>query len=341
MGKIENPLENFKRISIKSNLEKADGSYENLSIKVDKDNKPALVVFEDIDKTLLHLEPTYNEIRKAMWGSAVVKDGIEEVSKVHLAGFRLGTMWRELYRMHAIYTLGKEEWKDAELYEREFLAPGKEGEHIDEPGDQYYEFSDNLLKQFDDMAADTVERQAKEDPEFFAKAKIEPMYKLNAIYKRLGVPVVGMTANPRKFATALCKYTGLAENFITCATDTDVPGTKEYKMIWLMKGLEEMGIKIPYDKLLVIGDSPVGDVGSASRIKQLVKEEHPEISASGIVIIENDKELKNAIEKLTSVTDINIQALDYTQVPVDEKGVPKFFTKDRNKFLRNINSEEK
>ena len=114
----------YTRKSITSKMQKANGNFESFSIKLDKDGKPPLIVFEDIDKTLLHLEPTYNEIRTAMWPKAVEMDGLEEVSRVHLAGFRLGTMWRELYRMHAIYELGKTEWKDADLYAKEFLAKG-------------------------------------------------------------------------------------------------------------------------------------------------------------------------------------------------------------------------
>lgn len=332
-----NQTEEKKFISIQSSLENARGGHENIKIKLGEDGKPRLLVFEDIDKTLLHLEPTYNEIRKNMWPDAVAQDGLEEFSKVHLDGFRLGTMWRELYRIHAIYDLGKEEWKNVNTYMEEFLAPGKEGEHIDEPGNQYYEISNKLLEDFDNIAATTVERQAKEDPNFFESAKIGPMYKLNTLYKRLEIPVVGMSANPRKFIEAICKYTGLAENFIVCATDTDVSGTKEYKMQWLTKQLEEKGLPVPYDSLLVIGDSPVGDVGSASKYKQLVKSEHPEISASGIVIIENEKDLEYAVEKLKEIKeDINIHTFDYTKVPTDKNGDPMLFSKNRGKFLNRL-----
>ncbi len=121
----------YTRLSITSKVEKSNGEFEAFSIKLDKNGKPPLIVFEDIDKTLLHLEPTYNEIRKAMWPKAVEMDGLEEVSRVHLAGFRLGTMWRELYRMYAIYELEprRTEWKDADRYEKEFLAEGMPGEH--------------------------------------------------------------------------------------------------------------------------------------------------------------------------------------------------------------------
>ncbi len=275
-----------------------------------------------------------------MWPEAVAKDGIEEFSKVHLAGFRLGTMWRELYRIYGIYTLGKEEWKNPDVYQKEFLAEGKEGENIDTPGDKYHEISDKLLKKFDDIAAQTVEKQAKENPIFFKDAKIEATYKLNSLYKRLGVVVVGMSANPRKFIEALCKYTGLAENFIDCATDTDVAGTKEYKMEWLIKRLETKGLSVSYDRLLVIGDSPLGDVGSASRFQKLVKNEHPEVSANGIVIIESDNDMKTAIEKLKNINDIDIHTFDYTKVPTSGKtGEPELFSKNRPKFYKKIGNK--
>ncbi len=337
---IENNKESLERKSFKSNLEKADGSFENFSIKLDKDGKPPLIVFEDIDKTLLHLEPTYNEIRKSMWPDAVKKDGLENFSKVHLDGFRLGTMWCELYHMYAIYSLGKEEWKDADIYAKDFLASGKKGEHIDEPGNIYHEISNRLLEKFDDIASETVEKQAKENPEFFEKSKIKSVYKLNTLYKKSGVVVVGMTANPKKFANALCKYAGLAESFMDCATDTDIGVTKEYKMKWLIKKLEQKGIKIPYDKLLIIGDSPIGDVGNASRFQKLEVIEHPEVSASGIVINGNDKDLENAIEKLSKINDININAFDYSKVPEDINGNPQLYSKDRKEFYTEINSKK-
>ncbi len=325
--------EEKKWVSIQSNLENAEGKHEDIKVKLEADGKPKLLVFEDIDKTLLHLEPAYNEIRKNMWPEAVAKDGLEEFSKVHLNGFRLGTMWRELYRIYAIYTLGKEEWKNPNTYMEEFLAQGKEGEHIDEPGNKYYELSNKLLEKFDDIAAQTVEKQAKENPNFFEEAKIGPLYKLNTLYKRLGVPIVGMSANPRKFIEAVCKYTGLSERFIACATDTDVPGTKEHKMKWLTEQLEKKGLPVPYERLLVIGDSPLGDVGSASKFQKLVSGEHPEVNASGIVIIASDEDLKIAGEKLNNIDDINIHTFDYTKVPVDENGDPMLFSKNRDKFL--------
>jgi len=330
-----NKIEDVKFISITSDLENAGGEHENIKIKLGEDGKPRLLVFEDIDKTLLHLEPTYNEIRKNMWPEAVAQDGLSEFSKVHLDGFRLGTMWRELYRIYGIYSLGKSEWRDVNIYQKDFLASGKEGEHIDEPGDKYHEFSDDLLKKFDEIAARTVEEQAKDDPHFFDESKIGPMFKLNTLYKRLQIPVVGMSANPKKFIEALCKYTGLASNFIMCASDTDVPGTKEYKMKWLTDQLEKKGLPVPYDRLLVIGDSPVGDVGSASKYKQLIRNEHPEVSASGIVIIANENDLEDAVIKLKEVNDIDIHTFDYTKVPTD-KGESMLFSRNRGRFLQRL-----
>ena len=147
--------------------------------------------------------------------------------------------------------------------------------------------------------------------------------------------MVGMTANPKKFANALCKYAGLGEFFMDCATDTDVPGTKEYKMQYLIKQLEEMGIKIPYDKLLVIGDSPLGDVGSGSKFQKLEKEKHPEVKTKGIVINGNEEDLTVAINKLKETTDMEIHAMDVNQVPLDKHGNPDLTQKDdQNSILK-------
>jgi phosphoglycolate phosphatase-like HAD superfamily hydrolase len=329
-----------RRESFTSRVEKSDGTFEALSIKMEKDGKPKLFVFEDIDKTLLHLEPTYMKIREAMWPEAAKKEGIELVSKVHLDGFRLGTMWRELYRMHGIYSLGRDDWRDSNFYEQDFLAPGKAGEHIDKPGDPLHEEADKMLQKFDDIAAQVVEAQAKADPDFFKNSKIKPMFKLNAIYKRLGVPVVGMSANPRKFIEAICKHTGLAEQFLDCATDTDVPGTKEFKMRWLAARAEENGLHVPYDRLLVIGDSALGDVGSASRFQQLAASEHPEVSAAGILIVDNEKDIAEGVRKLEGVRDIDVRALDYKKVPFDDKGVPILGSGRRDEFLTQIKQRE-
>ncbi len=212
---------------------------------------------------------------------------------------------------------------------------------IDELGDPLHIKCDKILEEFDTIAADTVERQAKENPEFFEEAKIKPVYKLNALYKRLGVVMVGMTANPKKFANALCKYAGLGEFFMDCATDTDVPGKKEYKMQYLIKQLEEMGIKIPYDKLLVIGDSPIGDVASGSRFKKLKKDDHPETSVSGIVINGNEEDLAVAIKKLIDekINDININAIDTSKVPLNKRGEADLTSKGRDQFYTNINTQ--
>jgi phosphoglycolate phosphatase-like HAD superfamily hydrolase len=316
-----------KWVYLKSSLQNKEGNYENLHIKLGPDGKPMALAFFDIDKTLLELGATYEEIRKKMWPTAVERDGIEEVNKIHLAGFRLGTMWRELFR-------GIERWKDSELYEKEFLGPGKEGEHIDEAGDKFHELSDKLLREFDDIAAKTVEEQAKGNPELFEKAKIKPMYKLIAMYKKMGIPIVGMTANPRKFVEAICKYTGLAENFVACATDTDVPGKKEYKMEWLIKELKEKGLLIPYDKLFTTGDSWQGDVKCAKRFRDLVKEEHPEVNASGTLIIGGEGDLTpEIIKKLKDMEDdkdTKIDILDHSKVPIVD-GKPEFFSKRKER----------
>jgi phosphoglycolate phosphatase-like HAD superfamily hydrolase len=330
-----NLIEEKKFISIQSNLENAEGKHEIIKIKLGEDGKPRALVFEDIDKTLLHLEPTYKEIRKKMWPEAVARDGLEEFSKVHLDGFRLGTMWRELYRIYGIYSLGKEEWKDANIYQKDFLAKGKEGEHIDKPGDEYHEFSNGLLEKFDEIASKTVEEQAKENPHFFDDAKIGPMYKFNTILKRLQIPIVGMTANPRKFAEALCKYSGLAEVFIVCATDTDVPGTKEYKVKWSIEDLEKKGLPIPYSALMGVGDSDK-DAGSVSRYKELVKNEHPDVDGSGVIVIANDEELEDAVEKLKGIKNIKIHSFNYNKVPVDKNGDAEFFSKDRGQYYQEL-----
>jgi len=157
---------------ITSELERPDNSRAVIDVELSGD-KPKQLIFWDIDGTLLDLAEIYKPIRQAMWPKAVARDGLEEVSRVHLAGFRLGTMWRELYRMHAIYELNKIEWKDVSLYENEFLSPGKPGEKIDEAGDYYHQLADDMLNQFDEAAVSAIASEYERNPTLFVNVRIK------------------------------------------------------------------------------------------------------------------------------------------------------------------------
>lgn len=340
---IDSSLEKkeISHINIQSNLERVDGLRENFKIDLLPDGKPRIVAFCDIDKTFIHLEPAYEEIRKALWPEAVKKEGIAEVNHVHLGGFKLGTMWRELDRMHRIYELGQEKFKDVEIYKKEILGRGMEGEHIDTIGDTLHEEMDVKLKNYDEVAAEVIEQMYKKDPNSFDKGKIGPVYHLADIYKRLGVPMVAMSANPKKFLNAVLKYAGLSEHFIDCASDTDVPGLKEYKMKYLINILENKGLEIPYDRLVIIGDSAEGDVGSGPRFKKLMNKEEPDLNivVKGLLVVDNEKDLQNTVSSISHDRELcdSVQALDLSGVPISKvDGAYLMAGKNKEKFLKQL-----
>ncbi|MBU1039121.1 hypothetical protein KKC17_02745 [Patescibacteria group bacterium] len=328
-------------IEVESNLEKPDGSREIFKINLLPDGKPKLIAFCDIDKTFVHLEPCYKEIRKTLWPKAVDKEGLEEVTRVHLAGFRLGTMWRELDRMHRIYELGQEQYKDSDVYSREILGSGKEGEYIDQPGNSLYEQANKMLETFDNVAAEVVEKMYQADADSFNEGKIGPIYHLAAMYKRLGVPMMAMSANPKKFLNAVLKYTGLSEHFIDSASDTDVPGLKEYKMEYLMETLKNKGLNIPYDRLIILGDSPTGDVGSGPRFEKLMKAKNPDlqVTVKGLLVVENNNDLQSARQVVSQDQDLikSVQILDLSSVPVSKiDGSYLLAGKNQKDFLKEV-----
>lgn len=307
-------MKSLVHIKVESSLVRLDGARTVFDIYLSADGKPELLVFWDIDKTLVDLEVVYRLIRPILWPKAVALNGIDEVSRVHLAGFKLGTMWRELYRMYGIYELGKTNWKDSAIYEAEFLAPGRPGEQIDEAGNLYHDLADHLLAQFDLVASRIVIEQYQRDPEIFISARLKPTYKLAQQYLEGGVPMVGMSANPRKFINTVCQCTGLTDFFVDCASDTDVPGLKEYKIEHLCHSLEGKGISVPYDRLLIIGDSLIGDLGSGPRFAKLMqsKDLDVKVSVKGLLVVENEvaaKEAEASIELNSELRGVDILRL--------------------------------
>lgn len=286
-------------VKIPSNLYRSDGARAIFDIQLSAAGTPKGLIFWDIDKTLVDLDSVYIPIREAMWPDAVARDGMAEVGRVHEAGFKLGTMWRELYRMYAIYELDKSAWKDPAVYEAEFLAPGKPGEHIDETGDEYHEFSDKLLRKFDDVAVVAVEREYKRDHDLPEKYSIKPAIALAERYRREGVPMVGMSANPRGFIRSVCTYTGLADFLIDCASDDDALGRKEWKMQYLIGVLESKGLHIPYQNLTIIGDSLEGDIGSGPRLAKLMESRGIKVAMRGVLVVADKNEAKWA-EQMTA-----------------------------------------
>ena len=337
------PSSEQENIYVKSNLTGLRAERAELRIARGPDGKPPAAAFFDIDLTFLELEEVlYPEVRRRLWPN------IEHVDKVHLAGFRLGTMFKEMYRMKMLndypYDRRYASWADENAYEADFLA--NEGVHINEPGDSYHEMAAAELARFDAVATQVVKEVREQHPESFEQGKIGPVYQLAEEYRRLGVPIVGMTANPRGFILEILKDTGLSEIFFECATDDDVPGDKEYKMLWLIEKMEQAGIPVPYDHIEVIGDSVTGDVGSGPRFEQLMRVKQPakKVITHGLLIVESEEALSKARAKLATkpeleqqlVGETRAQALRWDKVTTSEHGTFNMTQKYRKDFLEPV-----
>ncbi|MFA4818236.1 MAG: hypothetical protein WC621_00100 [Patescibacteria group bacterium] len=337
--------EKSESLLVKSHLQNLEGKNAEIRLARTAEGVVPLTAFFDIDLTFLNLEELlYPEVRRKLWPNI----DSSKVDDIHLAGFRLGTMFKEMYRMKMLNDNPDDDkystWADADYYEKDFLET--EGQNINLPGDEYHEIAATELKRFDEMATQIARDIYKKDPESYDKAKIGPVFQLAEEYKRLGVPMVGMTANPRGFILEILKYTGLADKFIECATDDDVPGDKEHKMKWLIEKLEQDNIPVSYNRLEVIGDSVTGDVGSGPRFEHLMAEVRPEldIKTHGLLIVENESALSKARQKLATrpllekdlIGSARAQALRWDKVKKSPYGTFSMTSKYRSEFLEPI-----
>ena len=223
---MNNPLENFDRysginnkwISINSELEHLDGSKKNIKIELMEDGFSRAMVFFDIDGTLAHL----NIIHGKAITSLFPNEDLKELEETYYKGFKLGNSFREFDRMRGIYLDGKKEWKDPEFYyKNRFLPHAKE---IDEEGNDAHELAADILKEYGEAASKICDEIHKNHPEEFKKTNIEPIFLLAKMYSRLGIPMVGFTANAKVFVDKLAKYLNLADIFLDIATDETMAG---------------------------------------------------------------------------------------------------------------------
>lgn len=335
---------------VKSHLRNLEGRNAEIRLARTAEGTVPLTAFFDIDLTFLNLEELlYPEVRRKLWPN--IDPG--KVDDIHLAGFRLGTMFKEMYRMKMLNDTPNDneysKWADADYYENSFLQTT--GKNINIPGDPYHEVAAAELKKFDEVATKTAREIYEKNPASYHQAKIGPVFQLAEEYKRLGVPMVGMTANPRGFIEEILKYTGLADRFVECATDDDVSGDKEHKMKWLIDKLEQDGIPVSYNRLEVIGDSVTGDIGSGPRFERLMSEVRPELNVKthGLLIVENEAALAKARQKLVSQPSLEkdlagaarAQALRWDKVEKTPDGLFNMTSKYRAEFLEPIVSDDK
>src|SRR3989338_1854746 len=321
-------------ISIQSELEGLDGRKKDIKIELMGDGKPRALAFFDIDGTLAHLS--------AIHGQAIQKifpdQDKSELEETYYRGFKLGNSFREFDRMRGIYIDGHLEWKDPEVYLRERFIPHEK--EIDEPGNQAHEIAAKILKAYGEIAAQVAQDLYQTNPEEFKKSNIVPIFKLARMYARLGIPIVGFTANAQVFVDKLAKYLKLSDIFLDIATDeTMAGGGKEIAIQYLIKNLESKGIPIPNNRLIFVGDSLRGDIGAS--LSARLKNEG--ISGQGILVLKDRDALLeienqiNADPNLRRIADnIDVQGLVVADIPLDEKGNPMLLTRFRDQFLKKL-----
>ncbi len=349
--KNQNPLEFLdntslekKWLDIPSELEGVDGKKKNIKIELMEDGKPRAMAFFDIDGTLAHLEIIHDKAIVELFPNEDPK----ELGDTYLKGFKLGNSFREFDRMLGIYSgLEKDrhkEWKDPEFYlKNRFIPNAKE---IDEPGNEAHEDAAKMLEKYGEAAAKICEdllkkeKENKEDSEVTKKPNIAPIFKLAHMYARLGIPMVGFTANAKVFVDKLAKYLRLSDIFIDIATDeTMAGGGKENAIHYLINKMKEKGINVPKDRLIFVGDSLRGDIGSSL----VAHDKDKEIHGQGVLVLKDKEELiqiKKEISEDPNLRDLvnkmEIHGFVEKDVPKDENGEPMLLSIYRDKFLEKL-----
>jgi len=321
-------------ISIPSELEDIDGNKQDIKIELMEDGKPRAIAFFDIDGTLAHLG--------AIHGKAIAKLFPEqdpvELEETYYKGFKLGNSFREFDRMRGIYIDGHIEWKDPEVYLKEHFTPF--AKEIDEPGHLAHNIAAAILKEYGEIAAQVAEELYKTNPNTFKQSNIEPIFILAKIYSRLGIPMVGFTANARVLVDKLAKYLQLSSLFLNIASDEDmIGGGKEVAIHHLIKELESKGVPIPLNRFIFVGDSLRGDIG----VSLTASGKNQGISGQGILVLKDRNALLEIEKQINTdpnlrriVDDINVHGLIVDDVPLDEKGNPMLLSRFREQFLKKL-----
>lgn len=327
-----------KAIAIKSFLKNVNDGYSEISINIMDDGYPRAVAFFDIDKTLAELRFIHGQAIRELFKEFLEQD-FPDIEEVYFKGFRLGNSFREFDRMDGIYHLGHKEWIDPEVYKRERLSVKMKD--IDNEGSIEHKLSKMYLDRYVEIASKIALETFQKNKDEFEQVKIKPVFALVRLYKTLGIPMFAMTANGRIFAENLIKYLGLSEFFIDVATDEDmVGGGKELVIPKLIDKLENLGIPVPKDKIVVVGDSLFGDIGSGFRFKDSNKDG---IFIKGILVLKNRDELneiknqiKNNPDLKKIVENTDVEAFIFDEVKLDQNGVPIILPIGRNFLIKLI-----
>jgi phosphoglycolate phosphatase-like HAD superfamily hydrolase len=327
------PIEK-KWISVQSELEGLDGKKKNIKIELMGDGKPRAMAFFDIDGTLAHLDIIHGRAIARLFPD---QEPVE-LEETYYRGFKLGNSFREFDRMRGIYIDGHTEWKDPEVYLKErFILHTQE---IDEPGHSAHNIAAGILKEYGEIASQICDELYKNTPEEFEKANIAPIFLLALMYARLGIPMVGFTANAKVFVDKLAKYLKLSNIFVDIATDeTMVGGGKEVAIHHLLDEMKQKGIVIPEGRMIFVGDSLRGDIGTSLT----AREQSAGIFGQGILVLKDKNaliEMENQINsnpELRHIADnIDVHGFVVDDVPLDEKGNPILLSRFRDRFLKKL-----
>lgn len=331
----DTPINNNKVIKVLSELSCVDESHKEILINITEDGTPMAVAFFDIDKTLAELKVVHSGAIKALFKEIFDKD-FEGIEDVYFKGFRLGNSFREFDRMNCIYNLGLIEYIEPEVYIKKRLNYKKKD--IDSDGTEEHKIAKMYLDRYVEIASDIADSIFNNNPEEFETSKIKPVFALAKYYKALGIPMFGMTANGKKFVDTIAKYLGLSELFIDIATDEDmVGGGKEIIIPKLIKNLEDRGIKVSKEKLVIVGDSLSGDIGSGYRYK----DNGNEIFIKGILVLKDMEELNEIKNQITCNEGLNniikntdTEAFVVDNVKLDDNGSPSLFLNKSNYLIK-------
>jgi phosphoglycolate phosphatase-like HAD superfamily hydrolase len=340
---MSDPFSNFDRISgpgkkrwidVSSELEDIDGNKKTIKIELMEDGMPRAMAFFDIDGTLAHLSYIHGRAIAKLFPEQEPK----ELEETYYKGFKLGNSFREFDRMRGIYVDGHIEWKDPEVYLKDRFVP--HAQEIDQPGHLAHNIAAAILKEYGEIASQICDELYQKNPEEFEKANIAPIFKLAQMYGRLGVPMVGFTANAKVFVDKLAKYLKLSDIFLDIATDeTMAGGGKEIAIHHLISLMEGKGIPMPKGRMVFVGDSLRGDIGTSLK----AREKNEGIFGQGILVLKDKNELIEMKKKISAdpelrriVDNVNVQAFVVEDVPLDEKGNPVLHSSYRKEFLEKL-----
>lgn len=330
-------MENIdKTVILKSLLLNTENKYFDINLLIMNDGFPRAVAFFDIDKTLAEIKFIHGRAIRQLFQEFLEQD-FPDIEEVYYKGFRLGNSFREFDRMDGIYHLGHKEWIDPEIYKNERLV--HKIKDIDNEGSIEHKLAKMYLDRYVEIASKIANDTYTNNKEEFEKVKIKPVFALVKLYKTFGIPMFAMTANGRVFAENLMKYLGLSEFFIDVATDEDmVGGGKEIVIPKLLSKLENLGIPAPKDRIVIVGDSLSGDIGSGARFKKFNEDG---IFIKGILVLKDrnelvtiQKQIKNSETLKEIIKNTDTEAFIFDEVRLDENAVPIILPPDKNFLVK-------